>query len=156
MKFQKINLSTYVKPSRFLKWKQGDNRIRVLTDGYIYNVLGKRTSRGYVRHIVGDGETPRFLQDADPKTTYGFVVYSHDTGHFHVLETGPMLGDMLVKLLQEKPDEEYKTTDIIVTRSGDGLETTYSVRYSDKPEKLPKGIDKDNPEFQMMLRNFSE
>lgn len=156
MKFQKINLATYVKPSKFLKWQQGENRVRILTEGVIYNVLGKKTAKGFVRAIVGDGNIPEFLKDADPKLTYGFVAYSHDTGHFHVLETGPRLGDMLVKLLQQKPDEEYKTTDIIVTKRGEKLETVYEVKYSDKPSKLPEGVDKENPEFQMMLRNFSE
>jgi len=156
MKFQKINLSSYVKPSKYLRWQQGDNHIRVLTDGYIYNVLGKRTARGYVRAIVGDKDIPEFLKDAEPKLTYGFVVYSHDTGHFHIVETGPTLGDMLVQLLQQKPDEEFKTTDIIVHRMGEKLDTKYTAHYADKPGKLPEGVDKNNPEFLMMLRNFNE
>lgn len=156
MKFQKINLDNYVKPSKFLKWQPGDNRVRVLTDGYIYRVVGKKTARGFVRAIVGDGEIPEFLKDAEPKLTYGFVVYSFDTGHFHVVETGPTLGDMLVKLLQQMPDKQYQTKDIIVHKTGEKLETTYTVKYADTTEKLPEGANKTNPELGLMLRNFEE
>lgn len=156
MKYQKINLDSYVKPSKYLKWQQGDNRIRVLTDGCIYRVVGKKTARGYVRHIIGDGEVPKFLNDVEPKLTYGFVVYSFDTGHFHVVETGPTLGDMLVKLLQEKPEKQYQTTDIIVHKTGEKLETTYEVHYAEDTQKLPDGVNKDNPELQIMMRNFEE
>lgn len=155
-KFQKIDLHKYVKPSKYLKLLEGENRIRILTDGYIYRVVGKKTARGYVRHIIGDGEIPNFLQDVEPKLTYGFVVFSFDTEHFHVLESGPTLGDMLTVLLKLLPDEQYKAKDILIGRSGYGLDTKYEVAYAEESFKLPEGADKNNPEFQMMMRNFDE
>ncbi len=156
MKFQKINLDNYVKPSRFLSLKTGENRVRVLTDGCMYHVVGKKTAKGFVRAIVGDGDMPKFLQDAEPKLTYGFVVYSFDTGHFHVLEKGPALGDQIVKLLQQKPEKEYMTADIIITRHGEGLSTEYSAQYADESEHLPKEANKDHPEYKMMLKYFED
>lgn len=157
VKFQKIDLHKYVKPSKYLKFPEGTSRVRFLTEGVTYRVMGKKTAKGFVRHIVGDGIIPEFLQDAEPKLCYGFVVYSFDTEHFHVVETSQTLGDTIVKLLQEKPDEEYKTTDVLIDRSGLTMhDTKYTVKWSPEATKLPDGISKDHPEFLAMLRNFEE
>lgn len=152
-KFNKIDLEKYVKPSKFLKFEQGDNRIRVLGEPYLYQVVGKRTANGFVRHILEEGvEIPKFLDDATPKTTWGFVIYSHDTGHYHVIESGPMLGDALTMLLKEKID--FKAHDIIVNKTGEMLKTKYTCQYATKDEPLPAGASKDNPEFQFITSYF--
>lgn len=156
MKFVKIDLENYVKPSKFLKLIEGENRIRILTDGYIYRVVGKKTARGFVRAIVGDKDIPTFLQDAEPKLTYGFVVYSLDSQHFHVLECGPTLGDQLVKLLQQKPDKQYQTVDVLIKRKGKMLDTVYEASYAKESSQLPDGANKENTEFKIMLKHFSE
>lgn len=155
-KFNKVDLEKYVTPSKFLKFFEGDNRIRVLTEPYLYQVVGKKTANGYVRHIMEEGtETPRFLADVKPKTTWGFVVFSHDTEHFHIIETGPRLGDPLTKLLQERAPEEYKAADVIVHKIGEGLDTKYTCKYADKVKGLPKRATMASPEYKVMLSYFS-
>lgn len=157
MKFQKVNLEGYSKPSRFLKLLDGENKMRVLRDPYNYFVVGKKTARGYVRQIVGDDEeVPEFLKDVTPKLTYGFVVYSHDSGHFHILESGVMLGDMLTMLMQTVGEEEYKTKDVIISRSGKGFDTKYEVVLAKETQPLPKGLTQDSPEFRWIESYFEE
>lgn len=154
-KFQKIDLEKYEKPSKFIKWKIGENRIRVTSEPYLYQVVGKRTANGFVRHILEDGvDVPEFLRDATPKTTYGFVVFSFESGHFHIIETGTMLGHQLTELIKTKYPEEFKTMDIIVTAKGEKLKREYSVKWAEKTEPLPKGVNKDSAEYRYILSYF--
>jgi hypothetical protein len=154
-KLPKIDLTKYEKPSLRIKFKQGDNKIRVVTEPYMYQVVGKRTANGYIQHILQEGvEIPDFLKDGKPKLQYGFVVFSHDTGHFHIIETGTMLGHPLTELIKQKYPEEYKAHDIIVHRIGEKLKTEYTVKYADKSEKLPEGVSKNSPEYKFVLSYF--
>ena len=154
-RFRKVDLEKYQTPSRFLKFFEGENRIRVLTEPYLYEVVGKQTANGYSQHIIGDGQDiPEFLRDVRPKTTWGFVVYSHDTGHFHIVATGPRLGDPLTKLLQKKAPEEYKAHDIIIHKTGERLKSKYKVEYASKSQAMPKDATRDNPEYMVMLSYF--
>lgn len=152
-KFNKIVLEKYVKPSKFLKLQQGDNRIRILDEPYLYQVVGKKTANGFVRHILEEGvPIPKFLEDATPKTTWGFVVYSHDSEHYHVIEAGPMLGDALTQLIKAR--EDYKAHDIIIHKTGEMLKTVYTCEFAEEDEKLPAGASKDHPEFQFINSYF--
>lgn len=154
-KFAKIDLTKYEKPSKFIAWSQGDNRIRVLTEPYMYQVVGKRTANGYVRHVLEDGiEVPEFLKDVAPKLTYGFVVFDHDDGHFHIIETGPMLGHSLTELVKSKYPEEYKAFDIIVNVTGEKLKRQYKCSYAKDTKPLPQGVSKDSAEFRFILSYF--
>lgn len=145
----------FEKPSKYMKWKVGDNRIRVLSEPYQYYVVGKKTARGFVRVVLEDGvEVPEFLRDVEPKLTFGFVIYSHDTEHFHVLETGTMLGVPLVELVRQKWPEEYKALDIIVNAQGENLKRQYTCKYAPDSQKLPANISKDSPEFRFILAYF--
>lgn len=154
-KFDKIDLDKYEKPSKFIKWKQGDNRIRVLSEPYMYQVVGKRTAKGFVRQILEDGvEVPDFLKDATPKLTYGFIVFNHEDAHFHIIETGIMLGDQLTKLIQEKYPEEYKAFDIIVNVKGENLKREYTCKYAKDAVQLPKGVSKDSAGYRFIRSYF--
>lgn len=145
----------FEKPSRYIKFKVGDNRIRVLSEPYQYYVLGIRTARGYLQHVIEEGvEVPDLFANAKPKVMFGFVVYSHDSGHFHVLETGPMLGVPLVQMVQEKYPEEYKAFDIIVKARGESLNREYEAEWAKESYKLPEGVSRKHPEYQFMLGYF--
>ncbi len=126
-----------------------------MTDPYIYQVVGKKTARGYVRHVLEDGvAVPEFLKDAPPKLTYGFVVYSYASGHFHIVESGVMLGDQLTKLIQQKYPEEYKAFDIIVNVIGESLKREYQCAWAKTSEQLPKGVTKDSAEYRYIKSYF--
>lgn len=155
MKVSRIDLSKYEKPSRFIKWKQGDNRVRVVTEPYMYQVVGKRTANGFVRQVLEDGvEVAEFLKDATPKLTYGFVVFSFETEHFQVIETGVMLGHALTELVKSKYPEEYKTQDIIIKVSGEKLKRKYSVEWAKDSKQLPEGVSRHSAEYKYTLSYF--
>lgn len=155
----KIDLSKitgkFEKPTKFIKFHAGDNRIRILSEPYQYYVLGKRTANGYIQHVVEDGvEVPEFFQGVEPKLVFGFVVFSHESGHFHVLETGSMLGVPLVELIRQHWPDEYKALDIIVNKKGEKLKTVYEASYAKDVVQLPKGVSKDSAEFRFILSYF--
>lgn len=159
-KFKPIDVEKYEKPSKFAKWQEGDNQIRILRDPLQFYMVGKRTAKGFVRHIISDdSETPEFLKDVDPKLVYGFVLWNHDHNRFEVSETGIMLGDALVKLMKEKYPEEYKATDIIVNKKKTGkhqFNVEYTARWAKETKPLPKGVSQDSPEFKYILKHFQE
>lgn len=146
----------FEQPSKFLKLKVGTNTFRILSEPYQYYVVGKKTARGFVRAIVEEGkDLPPFLQDVEPKLTFGFVVFSHDTGHFHVLETSQTLGVQLIQLMQERYPEEFKTMDIVVTARGEKLERKYTAIWSPKDNiTLPPGANSNNAEYRLSLSHL--
>lgn len=157
----KIDLSKiegkFEKPSKYIRFKVGDNRIRILSEPYQYYVVGKKTARGFVRVVLEDGvEVPEFLRDVEPKLTFGFVIFDHTTEHFKVLECGPMLGVQLVELVRQKWPEEYKALDIIVNAVGEQLNRKYTCHYAKDSQKLPEGVSKDSAEFRFILAFFED
>ena len=155
-KFQKVNLDDYEKPSKFLKLKAGENRIRILAEPYIYQVVGKMTKTGFTRYILDDKEpTPEFFQDLEPKTVYGFIVYSQDASEFKILEASAGLGHNLTELVKSKHPEEYKAFDILITAEGEGLKRRYELPLFAKDTKpLPKGLNNLSPEYKAVATYF--
>lgn len=145
----------FEKPSKFLKLRQGENRIRIVSEMYQYYVVGKQTSKGFVRQVLEDGvEVAKFLQDVEPKLTFGCVAFDFYDEHFHVLETGSMLGVAIGELIAQKYPDEYKAYDIIVTRTGEKLNTEYTAEYAADSKKMPKGVSKDSAEYRFILSYF--
>lgn len=152
---KKIDVANYSKPSKFIKWEQGDNHIRILSEPYLYQVVGKKTAKGYVRQVLEDNvAVAEFLKDAPPKLTYGFVAYHFEANKFVVIETGIMLGDQLTKLIQSKYPDEYKAHDIIVHVKGENLRREYSSEFAKESSALPEGVTKDSAEFRFILSYF--
>lgn len=131
---KKVTPDQYITPSKFIKFKVGENRIRVMSEIYLYRKYGLKAAGRYISQIIREGEPINeiFLRSksAEPKQQWGFVVWDYSLSEFRVLECGPMLGDPISKLLAAIG--EYKKHDIIVRRVGLGMKDT---KYTVEPAK---------------------
>ena len=156
---KKVDLDNYEKPTRFIKFKVGDNPVRILSDIYLYRKLGIRAGGRYVPHILRDGQPIPDLfkgHTENPKLQYGAIVLDRATEDIKILEVGPILGDQIAQMLKAKSGE-YKKHDLVVSRKGEGLrDTTYKVRWAEQDVPLPKGLSKDSAEYQYQLKYFEE
>lgn len=143
-----IKPGKYVKPSRFVKIENGENRVRLLSKGHLYWLYGRKMGGRYLSHIVRDGEKvpDMFLKpDKDgeipePKRKYGWIAYDFRQQRVCILEAGPMLGHKLAELC-ETDVANFTKRDIIIQRSGEGFNTKHQVSFAEDVQE-PENMDK--------------
>lgn len=147
---EKIDYQTYTKPSDFLKLVEGENVIRVLTDGGLATIYGMRTARGWIR--FGE-EVPKEAADKYGDAVNGalkwiWIAINRVTGRVGVLEVGPMIGDSICQIAKDQ-GVDPREIDIVVERTGTGTKTKYKVykALETKPltEKEEARVKKDKP-----------
>lgn len=150
-----VDPAKYVKPSRFVKFDDGENRIRLVSNLFLYQKYGVKAGGRYISEILRAGKKPNEVfvrSQAEPKQQWGWVAYHVTQKRMGVLECGPMLGDILAKMMKESPDT-FKQRDIIVTKTGEGFDTKYSAKWADTTVKLDK---LDEAEFRYHMSYFGE
>lgn len=129
---QKINYSTYKKPTDFARFEQGDTTIRIISSGGLKKEHGMKTGRGYVP--LGDcTETPeckQCLSGNESKLKWIWIAYIRPTKEVKILSVGAMVGDGICKLAQEK-GKDPQDFDIAINKTGTGRSTKYSVRATE-------------------------
>jgi hypothetical protein len=162
---KKVEPSQYIKPSLFMSWDEGENRIRVLDGIYEYRKWGTKVGGRYISQIVFDETAPVDPVFTHPdkegkipqsKRCWGFVIYSHKAKEFRVLESGPRLGHPLAELL--KKDNEFTKHDIIVTKKSGQYtkDNQYFVKYAVKDEPMAERTPAAEAEYRYCQRYFEE
>lgn len=117
--------------TKFIKWQ---NKIRVLSSAITGRV---------VRTDDGDKRTPNRAKDKaklpvtkdDPKHFWAFVVYNYNTEAIEVCEiTQKSIQDAVLALAHDEDWGDPQEYDIKITRTGEWLDTKYSVSPSPKSE----------------------
>jgi len=143
---EKIDYKTYKKPTDFISFEQGDNRIRILSNGGMYLRHSMKTARGFIPlgECQGEGcehcNNPK-LKDPTPKKVWVWIALNRDTGVVGVLETGVTIGDAICEMAKElsQDPQEY---DIIINRQGSKLSTKYKVTKAAESEDLTEKEEK--------------
>ena len=109
--------------SKYMKWLQGENRLRVLAEpisGFGYWVDNKPIRVKSNSELSGKEE--------DVKYFWALPVYNYAYNEIQVLEiTQKTILTELKALNGDKDWGDLTKYDIVVTRSGEGMETKYSV-----------------------------
>lgn len=121
---QKLNYNTYETPSDYLKVKEGDTIIRVISDGYISRKHGLKTSNRWIPLGECKGENcEHCLKGNLPKISYMWIVVDRIQKKVRFLDAGKLLGDGLTRFFKENGDpQEY---DLQISRKGKDKNTTY-------------------------------
>lgn len=122
---EKIDYTTYVKPSDFLVFRVGDNTIRIVSDGFIMRKHQFRAQGRFVSMDCTGVNCDQCKAGIEHKLRYCWIVLDRDTGKLKVLETGKSLGHEIAMLGKA---EDIRTFDIVVTRKGSDRSTTYKAR----------------------------
>lgn len=139
---QKINYAEYQKPSDYMKFDQGDNRIRIISEGFMGLQHGLRTARGWVNLGECTGkDCEHCLKSNVPKRFWKWIVVDRLNEEVRLLDAGIMIGDQICNIAK-KLEGQITKHDLIVNRIGNDRQTKYTVRQA--PESQP--ISQDNIE----------
>jgi len=135
--------------SRYMKFVEGDNRFRVMGSAIVGNEFWKRDGgtpmpiRRRMNETISQSELA-----IDPKTNkserifhfWAFPVYNYADGAIQILEIKQKGIQTAIQSLVKNPKwGDPKKYDIVVTRSGQGIETEYST-VPDPKEEVDEGI----------------
>jgi hypothetical protein len=134
---KKINYQNYKRPSDFMKFEQGENRIRVVSEGVIAMQHGLKTANRYVNlgFCTEKPDCPHCKKGNEPKRVWKWIVFDYANRDVKLLDAGPMLGNQLCEF-----GDDPQKFDVIVTRSGTGLDTKYKVTKAVKSESFTDDI----------------
>lgn len=125
---QKIDYKTYVKPSDFLKLSEGDNIIRIVTEGIIATIYGMKTGQRWLRFgtQVDVRTKEKYGKSISSQRKWIWVALNRATGQVGLLEVGPVIGNAICEKARElaKDPREF---DIMIKRFGTGMNTKYEV-----------------------------
>lgn len=137
---EKIDYGSYEKPSDFIKFNQGDTRIRVVSDGYLLRRHQfKHGGRFITIPCVGRG-CSNCEKAGPPVLRYAWVVLNRETEQVRVLEAGVTVGEALISIGKEK---DLRTVDLIITRKGHDKGTKYKIREAEESEPISDEVKED-------------
>lgn len=139
---QKINYAEYQKPSDYMKFEQGDNRIRIISEGFMGLQHGLRTARGWVNLGECTGkDCEHCLKGNVPKRFWKWIVADRSIEEVRLLDAGIMIGDQICNIAKGLQGQLKR--DLIVNRVGNDRQTKYTVKLApdDKPI-TPENIER--------------
>jgi len=135
---QEINYQTYVKPSDYVKFSPGVNRIVVVSKGYLRKLHSMKTSRGFINlgECKGAG-CEHCAKGTEPKTKFTWIVLMPVNKEVRIMDAGTMIGDQICNIAKEKAIDPngYEFT---VQKAGTGLKTEYTVTLGGKAVLTPQ------------------
>lgn len=125
---KKIDYTTYQKPTDFLKFQVGDNKIRIISDGLLARFHGSRMGGRYVPLglCTETGDCPHCQGGNEPKRVWRWVAYDYANKEVKLLDAGPMIGDQICVIAGELKMDPTEC-DLIINKVGVGLKTKYVV-----------------------------
>jgi hypothetical protein len=142
---KKIDYTNYKKPSDFMSFSEGENRIRIVSTGVIGFQHVMKTANRFVNLglCTEDSTCEHCAKGYEPKRVWKWIVLDYSDMRIKILDAGPMLGNQICEIASISGDPE--AYDIKVTRSGQKLQTEYTALKGQEGE-LPEEI-KNNLEF---------
>lgn len=142
--FEDTNYEVPQKPSGYMKFTPGDNRIRILgtflegtaIKGYVYWITGKDGGRVPVRKRENEPIVTLELEDGEDSVRYfwSLPVYNYNLELVQILEiTQRSVQKAITALAKDKDWGSPTGYDILINQTGQKLETRYTVQP--KPAK---------------------
>ena len=132
---QKIDYINYKKPTDYIKFSQGDNRIRIITSGAVGYSHGIRTARGYKPLGLCRGDDcPHCKKGVEAKRTWRWIAYDFTDEDVKLLDAGVQVGNGICELAAKLQDDP-QNFDIIIHKTGEKRDANYLVTKA-KDEKL--------------------
>jgi hypothetical protein len=134
-------------PNKYMKFKLGENKIRILSSpilGYEYWKQEKEGKKPY-RITMDTPITMDMVDEKDnmPKHFWALVVWNYNEKAVQILEiTQKGILKSLRALAKSEKWGSPKGYDITITREGEGFETEYSLQPDPKSEVDPEIMDK--------------
>lgn len=135
---EKINYKGYKRPSDYVCFEIGENRIRVISSGAMGLQHGLRTANRWVNLGLCTGDNCEHCAKGNlAKRFWRWIVYDYADAGVKMLDAGPMIGNQICELA-DKLNDDPQNYDLIIVRKGLGLKTKYETRKAPEnkePEK---------------------
>lgn len=138
---KRIDYQNYKKPSDFMSFVEGENKIRIVSTGVIgFQHVMKTANRFINLGLCSEDETCENCRKGyEPKRVWKWIVLDYSDMKIKILDAGPMLGNQICEMASISGDpQEY---DILVKRVGQKLKTEYTALKGESKE-LPEEIKK--------------
>ncbi|KKK89257.1 hypothetical protein LCGC14_2734950 [marine sediment metagenome] len=114
---KKIDYKNYKKPSDFMSFKQGENRIRILSSGAIGFQHGMRTAKNFVNlgMCPENQDCIHCKKGYEPKLVWKWIIFDFEDMRVKLLDAGPMIGNQVAGVLGTKHGDP-KDYDILIAR----------------------------------------
>lgn len=147
---KKILYESYEKPSNYAKFKQGDTTIRIVSSGGLYKKHTMKTARGFIPlgNCTEDDLCSHCKSGNEAKIKWVWICLMIENKNVRLLEVGGQIGDAICKIAQRKK-KDPTDFDLIVSKTGEGLNTKYSVEAG---REYP--LSKEDLEFIAPAKKF--
>lgn len=130
--------------SGYMRLEQGDNKFRILSKPVVGNEYWKTDSEGNRKPIRKRNGEKIQVSDIEPgesiKHFWAMVVWNYDAKALQILEiTQKSILKDIYSYAKSEDWGDFRQYDIIITREGEMLKTTYSVKAL-PPRDLEQGI----------------
>lgn len=143
----------------YTKFQKGENRFRVLGPailGYEYWVTDKEGKRKPKRVRMNDQIDQGDIEDT-VKHFWAFPVYNFDTKEIQIMNVTQKGIMKAIKALAQNPKWGNPTKyNLVITKEGDGLETTYQVQPEPKDDAEEALLNNVRIKFNEMEINMEE
>lgn len=153
---KKISYKNYKKPSDFLKFEPGDNKIRIISDGLLARFHGMRARGRYVPLglCTEDGDCQHCKGGNEPKRVWRWIALDYANKEVKLLDAGPMIGNQICEKAAER-DQDPQEYDLIINKQGQGLKTQYTVEVAkDSLDLKPEHLERMKPMRNFLIKKY--
>ena len=131
---KRINYEDYKRQSDYLTFGQGDNVVRLVSDGFYGIVYKMKTKNALIKWTNWEDIPEQYRDNVEGAERWTWVAINRSTGQVGVMEVGATIGDELILKIQEKKLDPLRT-DFLIHRKGEGFKTEYTIAVA--PETKP-------------------
>lgn len=132
---KKIDYNNYKRPSDYVRFEEGDNRVRIVSNGAMGYAHGIKTAGRWVPLglCTEDSTCKHCKKGNQPKRFWKWIAYDFNSGETRLLDVGPMVGNAICEE-SSKLKKDAMEMDFIIKRIGVGRGTKYEIKVA-KDEK---------------------
>jgi hypothetical protein len=131
---KKIEYTNYKKPSDFMSFVEGENKIRIVSSGVVgFQHVMKTANRFVNLGPCSENDSCEHCQKGyEPKMAWKWMLLDYADMKVKILDAGPMLGNQICEIASINGDpQDY---DIIIVRVGQKLKTKYTTKKGEVSE----------------------
>uniref|UniRef100_A0A7C4Y4L2 Uncharacterized protein n=1 Tax=Caldisericum exile TaxID=693075 RepID=A0A7C4Y4L2_9BACT len=148
-----------ISSSNFMKLQPGENKIRIASRTFHFKKHGFRSEGKYSSKICQGENCPYCQQGNEPKNRYAWIVIDRKEQDpekmVKVLEVGWQIYSQLLAYAKDEDYGELTKYDVKIKRTGEGLETEYSVVASPKKSEITEeekqAIEESNIDLEKLF-----
>lgn len=131
-------------------YDQASKHVNASSDLYVKIQPGQKVRLRIIDHPYVS--VRQFKPGGELSTRFSWPVWDYESKKVKILEQGPMVFSLLADVVAEYGEEIPMECDLVVGRTGEGLNTRYSVVPSKVRAELPKEAQEQMPVMQDVVK----